>query len=604
MSIKALASTLSATSFAVLIGACPWLALAQQAYEVTDLGTLGGSTANAYGLNSSGQVVGSSTTAGDAATHAFLYGGGTMTDLGTLGGTTSVANAINTSGQVAGTSSNSSGALRPTLWSGGTPTDLGSGAYGSGYAYGINDEGEVVGSVNGGGCYGGYAALWYDGLDLLPTANAGAYGVGYAIDNAGSVAGCSANLGAYWYAASLLIPLNNSIGTQGAAYAFNDNGLIVGQGNLVSLPIATTWTIPPGTYAVSATSSLPGASNAYAYGVNNAGQIVGSADATLLDDSTSRAILWLKDGTVSIDLNATLRPQVALANTLTEARAVNANGLIIANGSVTATGARHAYLLTPVAVPGTPTAALSASASSVQPGQSFTLTWSSTNAWGCVAGGSGPAGPPWSGVLATSGAQMVAAGTATGTITATLSCSFGNARSATRQVTVAVMYPALTVTLSAKPTAINAGQSTTLTWASTNATTCAATGGGTGDGWSGTKQPTSGSVTVTEPGAVASPITVTFTLTCSSSKTGQFTPASTKVTVDPLLVGNAGVSGGGGGATDVWSLVGIIGVFLSRRHVRSPIHGNVRSSSVSNRRPRSRLQRCHPQTQGIADYRD
>jgi probable HAF family extracellular repeat protein len=51
---------------------------------MTDLGTLGGTTSAANGLNAVGQVVGlSATTSGDQ--HAFLYSGGIMTDLGTLG---------------------------------------------------------------------------------------------------------------------------------------------------------------------------------------------------------------------------------------------------------------------------------------------------------------------------------------------------------------------------------------------------------------------------------------------------------------------------------------------------------------------------------------
>ena len=547
---------------ATAIAGCPDVALAQQAYELTDLGTLGGSTANAYALNGAGQVVGSSTTPGDAATHAFAYGGGAMTDLGTLGGVTSVATAINSAGQIAGSASNASGVTRPTLWNGAMPTDLGTGIYGSGYAYGINDEGEVVGSVNGSGCFGGYAAAWYGGLALLPTANPDDFGVGYAIDNAGSVAGCSANLSAYWYAGSLLIPLNDLFGNQGAAYAFNDNGLIVGQGNEVSLPIATMWTIPQGTFAVSATSFLPGASNAYAYGVNAAGQIVGSTDSVLLDNGTSRAVLWITNGTVAVDLNTTLRPEVALAYTLTEARAINASGLIIANGTVTATGATHAFLLTPAAGTGTPTAALSASDASVPPGQSFTLTWSSTNAWGCIAGGSGPSGPPWNGVLATSGTRTIPAGTVAGTITATLTCSFGNQQSTKAEAVVAVRYPALTVTLGAAPAAVTSGHATTLTWTSANATACTASGGGTGDGWAGSTRATSGSAAITEPEVVVAPLDLTFTLTCTNSGSGQSTPASVKVVVNPL---GAGSSGGGGGLLDLWSLLGLAAIALARR---------------------------------------
>ena len=69
---------------------------------MADLGTLGGTSSTAYGLSNSAQAVGSSTTSGGAS-HAFLYtgtpgSGGAMADLGTLGGTSSTAYAVNNSG--------------------------------------------------------------------------------------------------------------------------------------------------------------------------------------------------------------------------------------------------------------------------------------------------------------------------------------------------------------------------------------------------------------------------------------------------------------------------------------------------------------------------
>jgi probable HAF family extracellular repeat protein len=74
-----------------------------------DLGSLGGSTSAAYGINASGQVTGLSTTIGDAEAHTFVWTpttpngtSGDMTDLGTLGGKRSQGNSINASGQVLG----------------------------------------------------------------------------------------------------------------------------------------------------------------------------------------------------------------------------------------------------------------------------------------------------------------------------------------------------------------------------------------------------------------------------------------------------------------------------------------------------------------------
>lgn len=67
-------------------------------YVVTDLGTLGGDTSSAYGINNLEQVSGIADTANDSARHAFLVTSGTMTDLGTLGGSFAQGYSINNAG--------------------------------------------------------------------------------------------------------------------------------------------------------------------------------------------------------------------------------------------------------------------------------------------------------------------------------------------------------------------------------------------------------------------------------------------------------------------------------------------------------------------------
>jgi len=69
-----------------------------------DLGTLpGGSSSIGLGVNDTGQVAGSATTAADR-THAILAGYGGMRDLGTLGGDYSYGIGIDDAGHVAGAS--------------------------------------------------------------------------------------------------------------------------------------------------------------------------------------------------------------------------------------------------------------------------------------------------------------------------------------------------------------------------------------------------------------------------------------------------------------------------------------------------------------------
>ena len=148
--------------------------------------------------------------------------------------------------------------------------------------------------------------------------------------------------------------------------------------------------------------------------------------------------------------------------------------------------------------PPAPTVSLSASPASITSGGSSTLTWSSTNATSCTASGD------WSGSKATSGTQGT--GALTGSKSYTLACSgAGGTVSKTATVTVTAA-PVPTVTLSASPASIDSGSSSTLTWSSTNASSCTASGG-----WSGSKA-TSGT-----QGTGALTATTTYTLACTGA---------------------------------------------------------------------------------------
>ncbi|MBW2046219.1 MAG: hypothetical protein JRI96_15295, partial [Deltaproteobacteria bacterium] len=109
-----------------------------------------------------------------------------------------------------------------------------------------------------------------------------------------------------------------------------------------------------------------------------------------------------------------------------------------------------------------PTLTLDASPLTIDPGQSSTLTWSSTDATSVTASGG------WSGSKALSGSETVSpTANTTYTLTAT-----GPGGSVSQSVTVTVngSDPVPTLTLSANPLTIDAGQSSTLTWSSTDAT--------------------------------------------------------------------------------------------------------------------------------------
>jgi uncharacterized repeat protein (TIGR03803 family) len=137
-------------------------------------------------------------------------------------------------------------------------------------------------------------------------------------------------------------------------------------------------------------------------------------------------------------------------------------------------------------------------------------------------------GGAWAGAEVAGGTATVTP-TAIGTFVYSLSCAFplpaGTVGPQSAQLIVnAAATPAPTVTLTAAPTSVTLGQSTTLTWTSSNSTSCAASGA-----WSGSEA-LSGTLIVT-PAAVG---TQTYTLTCTGAG-GSATATATISVAAPLV---------------------------------------------------------------------
>lgn len=194
-----------------------------------------------------------------------------------------------------------------------------------------------------------------------------------------------------------------------------------------------------------------------------------------------------------------------------------------------------------------PTVNISADPTSVATGGTSTLSWSTSDAMSCTASGG------WSGARATQGSESV--GPISVQTIYTLACT-GAGGSRTRSVTVSLLG-APVVTLSANPTSVSPGSATTLTWSSTNATSCTASGS-----WAGSKA-TSGSEQ-----SPALNNNGTFGLECSGA--GGSGNASVNVTVTPGGGTNPpppapppSEGSSGGGSTDPFLLMALLGLLLT-----------------------------------------
>lgn len=205
-------------------------------------------------------------------------------------------------------------------------------------------------------------------------------------------------------------------------------------------------------------------------------------------------------------------------------------------GSATATAT-----VTVTAAVAAPTVTIAVNPTSVTVGDTSTLTWSSTNATACTASG------VWTGTQAATGTASEKP-TVAGAQVFTLTCTGAGGTANASATLTATAPPAPTVTIAVTPTSVTVGTSVALTWSSTNATVCTASGA-----WSGSEA-VSGSMSEA-PAAAGEEI---FTLTCSGA--GGSANASAALTATALTVIGGSASGriGGGGALDLASLAGLV----------------------------------------------
>lgn len=335
----------SATVIAAM-AAAPLCAGAQNVqYSLTDLGTLGGVFSSGYGLDSNGEVTGYSRTASNQA-HAFLYASGAMQDLGTLGGSWSSGAGINSSGQITGDSGTPGDtADHAFLYSSGTMQDLGTLGGTSSAGSGINSSGQVTGYAYISGDAAAHAFLYTNGsMQDLGTLG-GTFSLGTGINSTGQVTGYSSTSSyanhAFLYANGAMQDLGTLGGTSSIGTGINSSGQVTG------------YSLTPGNAAIHAflytNGSMQdlgtlGGSLSEGTAVNDTGDVTGYS----YTGSYARHAFIYSGGTMR-DLNGLIDPSSPLAPyvTLSEGRAIDDSGAIVANGVDSRTFQTHAYLLTP-----------------------------------------------------------------------------------------------------------------------------------------------------------------------------------------------------------------------------------------------------------------
>jgi probable HAF family extracellular repeat protein len=306
-------------------------------YTVTDLGTLGGTSSQAFGLNGRGQAVGAATLPCSCIAHPVLWSsGGTLTDLGVEGaafGVNDRAEVVGYTGADAFLWSRSQGLL-----------DLGFAGYGSD----INNRSEVVGrKFEGFGVP--HAVLWTNGRTLELGTLGGTGSAALRITDAGVVVGWSEAAKSQhafaWTAGTGMRDLGTLDGkatSSSGAEGVNDLGEIVGAS--FSQKLLTTHAVYFGPKGVLDLGTFGGFSEAF--DINRWGQVVGdSFDATGKDRPF---ITELGSGQL-VDLNSLIPPNTGWYIGIP--RGINDAGQIVGSGAIN--GQEHGYLLTPDTSPGT-----------------------------------------------------------------------------------------------------------------------------------------------------------------------------------------------------------------------------------------------------------
>ena len=332
-----------------------------QPFAVTDLGTLGGPSGMAYGINSHEQIVGVAQTAAGSS-HAFMFEGGRMMDLGTMGGSNSWAYGINDMGWMVGAAempmTNMHAFLCTNALASTNMMDLGTLGGSHSAAWMIDMHGDMVGwaAMTNGSYHAFFMTNWAMG-DMMDLGAAGGTNseaycinsnrmvVGYAMMSDGSMEPIMSTNALFGSSSMMTMGMGGMSGAAGGqSWSVNNMGQEVGQammsgGNFHAFASGTSGMMGRSTVDL----GTLGGTNSYAYCINDAGTVVGTAQMGSGSYHAFMVTNALGGMARMLDLNTMIPTNSGWE--LMEARGMNGAGQIVGWGMFD--GHTNGFLLTP-----------------------------------------------------------------------------------------------------------------------------------------------------------------------------------------------------------------------------------------------------------------
>jgi probable HAF family extracellular repeat protein len=322
---------------------------AEVQYTIKNIGVIEGDTGSfVFAINEKGVAVGLSINADKGTNRAVTYRKGKLSDLTGGDERTSTVWAVNKAGQGAGFFADTPQTSGAAVWDGKKTTVLPKLGGDIAQAFGIYDDGVVVGGSNTSEGGAVLACRWDDGkVTALPSA--GDSSVAQAINNRGQIVGSGFGSHATLWDGDKVTDLGTLGGTTSLGRSINERGQIIGHSTTTedgTFGLAGTHAFLWEDGAMTDLGTLPGSEISFGWDINADGVVAGSAGAIEPPADPNQvallAVIW-QDGKI-VNLNDLIPADSGWV--LTTAYGINDAGQIVGYGYNK--GRQRGFVLTPI----------------------------------------------------------------------------------------------------------------------------------------------------------------------------------------------------------------------------------------------------------------